>query len=160
VTEDRTEMTGTGMTGTGMTGTGMTGDGVGRRQALAGAATVGLGLPLLAACGGGGSSSDTSSSAPAGTDLGAAADIPVGGGAVFAAQKVVVTQPTKGDFKGFSAVCTHQGCVVANVADGTINCPCHGSHFSIEDGSVESGPAPSPLEEVPVTIKGGEVRLA
>ena len=154
MTEDRTEMTGTGMTGTGMT------DGVGRRQALAGAATVGLGLPLLAACGGGGSSSDTSSSAPAGTDLGAAADIPVGGGAVFADQKVVVTQPTKGDFKGFSAVCTHQGCVVANVADGTINCPCHGSHFSIEDGSVESGPAPSPLEEVPVTIKGGEVRLA
>ena len=160
MTEDRTEMTGTEMTGTGMTGTGMT-DGVGRRQALAGAATVGLGLPLLAACGGGGSSSDTSSSsAPAGTDLGAAADIPVGGGAVFADQKVVVTQPTKGDFKGFSAVCTHQGCVVANVADGTINCPCHGSHFSIEDGSVESGPAPSPLEEVPVTIKGGEVRLA
>ena len=156
MTEDRTETTGTGTTGTGMTVTGMTGDGVGRRQALAGAATVGLGLPLLAACGGGGSSSDASSSAPAGTEPGAAAELPVGGGTVFADQKVVVTPPPK----GFSAVCTHQGCVVANVADGTINCPCHGSHFSIEDGSVESGPAPSPLEEVPVTIKGGEVRLA
>jgi len=138
-----------------------TSNGVDRRQALAGAATVGLGLPLLAACGGGGgSSSDTSSAAPSGTDLGAAADIGVGEGEVFADQKVVVTQPTAGDFKAFSAVCTHQGCVVANVSNGTINCPCHGSQFSIEDGSVESGPAPSPLPEVKIVVQKGEIRLA
>ena len=135
-------------------------EGVGRRQALAGAATVGLGLPLLAACGGSGGASDGGPTAPAGTDLGPASDIDVGGGTVFADQKVVVTQPSKGQFKGFTAVCTHQGCIVANVSGGTINCPCHGSKFSIEDGSVESGPAPSPLKEGPVTVKGGDVRLA
>jgi Rieske Fe-S protein len=120
---------------------------------------VGLGLPLLAACGGGGGSAvDPSSDAPSGSGpLGAAADVPVGGGAVFADQKVVVTQPTEGDFKGFSAVCTHQGCVVSNVDGGTINCLCHGSKFSIEDGSVENGPATRALGEVPVAVKGGQV---
>ncbi len=138
----------------------LTGTEVGRRQALAGAATVGLGLPLLAACGGSGSGAESSPRPASGTDLGATADIPVGGGTVFADRKVVVTQPTKGDFKAFSAVCTHQGCLVANVAQGTINCPCHGSQFSIEDGAVEAGPAPSPLGEVKIVVKGGEVNLA
>jgi Rieske Fe-S protein len=124
-----------------------------------------VGLPLLAACSSDSAdtASDPTSSGGAdasGGDLGPAADIPVGGGVVFADQKVVVTQPTKGDFKAFTAVCTHQGCVVSNVADGTINCPCHASKFSIEDGSVQSGPAPSALGTVDVTVKGGEISLA
>jgi Rieske Fe-S protein len=136
-------------------------EGLTRRHALTGAATVGLGLPLLAACGGGGdTATDPGSSAASGTDLGAAADIPVGGGTIFADQQVVVTQPAKGDYKAFTAVCTHQGCTVATVADGTINCPCHNSKFSIEDGAVESGPAPSPLAEVRIAVKGGEIKIA
>ena len=65
----------------------------------------------------------------------------MGGGKIFADQKVVVTQPTSGDFKAFSAVCTHQGCVVSGVADGTINCACHGSEFDIATGAVKQGPA-------------------
>jgi nitrite reductase/ring-hydroxylating ferredoxin subunit len=144
----------------------VTNSGLSRRNALAGVATVGVALPLLAACSA--DSSDTASdptpsgsgSSGSGADLGAAADIPVGGGVVFADQKVVVTQPTKGDFKGFTAMCTHQGCAVSSVADGTINCPCHGSKFSIEDGSVEAGPAPSALGAVDLTVKGGEISLA
>ena len=134
-----------------------------RRQALAGAATVGLGVPLLAACAGGGNASDGGSGSGGGSvgrDLGPTSDVPVGGGTVFADQKVVVTQPASGDFKAFSAVCTHQGCLVSNVNGGTINCLCHGSEFSIEDGSVQAGPAPSPLGEVKVTVKGGEISLA
>jgi Rieske Fe-S protein len=131
-----------------------------RRHALTGAATVGVGLPLLAACGGGDTAADPGSAAPAGTDLGRASDIPVGGGTVFADQKVVVTQPTEGDFRGFSAVCTHQGCPVSDVEAGTINCPCHGSKFSIEDGAVEAGPAPKPLPDVKIAVKGGEIKLA
>jgi nitrite reductase/ring-hydroxylating ferredoxin subunit len=138
-------------------------EGLSRRQALAGAATAGIGLPLLAACGGGGSTaSDTAPTTPGSSSkpLVAEADIPVGGGAVFPDQKVVVTQPTAGEFKGFSATCTHQGCLVANVEGGTINCPCHGSKFSIDDGSVEAGPAPSPLGEVELEIKGGKISVA
>ena len=137
---------------------------VSRRGVMRGAAVGGLALPVLAACGGGtasgGSSDSASGDGGASGDLAATADIPAGGGTVFPEQKVVVTQPADGEFKAFTAVCTHQGCIVASVADGTINCDCHGSKFSIEDGSVENGPATSPLEEVQITVKGGEITLA
>jgi Rieske Fe-S protein len=87
--------------------------------------------------------------------LGKADDVPVGGGVVFRDAKVVVTQPATGQFKGFSAVCTHQGCLVAEVKDGTINCDCHGSKFTL-DGAVETGPATTPLppEQVGVNADG------
>lgn len=94
--------------------------------------------------------------AATGTLLGLVTDIPVGGGKVFMAQKVVVTQPAKGEFKAFSAVCTHVGCVCNVVAKGTINCPCHGSEFKISNGAVVTGPAPSPLpaQTIKVTTDG------
>ncbi|MEU2429656.1 Rieske (2Fe-2S) protein [Streptomyces sp. NPDC007861] len=97
---------------------------------------------------------------PGGEVLGTTAEIPEGGGKVFAAQKVVVTQPAAGDFKAFTAICTHQGCTVDKVEDGTIDCPCHGSRFRIEDGSVERGPAQRPLEAKRITVSGDEIRLA
>jgi len=96
---------------------------------------------------------------PKGTVLGAASDIPVGGGAIYAAAKVVVTQPASGQYHAFSAVCTHVGCVVNKVANGTIDCPCHGSQFRITDGAVAAGPAPSPLPAKRVTIVDGRVIL-
>lgn len=74
--------------------------------------------------------------------------------------KVVVTQPTEGQFKAFTAVCTHQGCVVSSVADGVILCGCHGSQFSIEDGSVRTPPAEEPLAEQAVAVKSGQVTVA
>jgi len=85
------------------------------------------------------------------------ADVPVGGGKVLAAQRVVVTQPVAGTVKAFSAICTHLGCTVGEVAGGTINCPCHGSRYAIADGSVVAGPAPSPLPPIAVAVKGGNV---
>jgi Rieske Fe-S protein len=100
-----------------------------------------------------------SAGASGGTVLGVAADIPVGGGKIFTAAKVVVTQPAKGEFKAFSAVCTHVGCLCNQVADGTINCPCHGSKFKITDGSVVTGPAPTSLAAAKVTVTGGKVML-
>ncbi|WP_406674580.1 Rieske (2Fe-2S) protein [Nonomuraea sp. N2-4H] len=87
-------------------------------------------------------------------------DIPEGGGKVFKDQKVVVTQPAAGEFKAFSAVCTHAGCTVASVSNQTINCPCHGSKFSIADGSVTDGPAGGPLEEKQIQVDGQKIRLA
>jgi Rieske Fe-S protein len=93
----------------------------------------------------------------AGTKIAATADVPVGGGVIVKADKTVVTQPEKGVFKAFSAVCTHAGCVVSTVANGTINCPCHGSKFSIEDGSVVGGPAPKPLAAKAVAVDGAQI---
>jgi Rieske Fe-S protein len=92
-----------------------------------------------------------------GAGLVALADVPVGGGKVLADAKLVITQPTAGTVKAFSAVCTHQGCTVADVANGTINCPCHGSRFRIADGSVAGGPAPRPLPPVTVSVRDGQV---
>ncbi|MFP3992689.1 Rieske (2Fe-2S) protein [Streptomyces sp. E11-3] len=97
---------------------------------------------------------------PPGDALAQTSDIPVGGGKVFADRKVVVTQPQQGDFKAFSAVCTHQGCTVRDVADGTINCPCHGSRYRVDDASVAEGPAPRPLPPQRITVTEGTIRLA
>ncbi|MFE0653857.1 Rieske 2Fe-2S domain-containing protein [Streptomyces sp. NPDC059534] len=92
--------------------------------------------------------------------LATTSEIPVGGGMVFAEQKVVVTQPAAGEFKAFSAICTHQGCTVNKVADGTIDCPCHGSKYRIADGSVAAGPAPRPLPAEKITVSGETITLA
>jgi len=92
--------------------------------------------------------------------LATVAEIPVGGGSIFAAEKVVVTQPEAGTIVAFSTVCTHQGCTVGTVADGTINCPCHGSKFRIADGSVAGGPAKKPLPPVAVKVTGAAITLA
>jgi len=78
---------------------------------------------------------------------------------IFTAEKVVVTQPTSGDFKGFSAVCTHMGCIVSKIADGTIDCPCHGSQYSIKNGAVVAGPAPAPLPAQAIKVSGDSIAL-
>jgi Rieske Fe-S protein len=86
-------------------------------------------------------------------------EIPVGGGRVFPERRVVVTQPTRGEFRGFGIVCTHDGCELNAVADGTINCPCHGSRYAITDGSVVQGPARTGLRVEDVGVDGDRVVL-
>ena len=108
--------------------------------------------------GSGGGSGDSGGGASGGQPLAATADVAVGGG-VIVADKYVITQPVKGEFKAFSAICTHQGCPVGEVTGGQIVCPCHGSAFSIEDGSVVNGPAESPLAEEPISVNVGDITL-
>ncbi|WP_034269766.1 Rieske (2Fe-2S) protein [Haloechinothrix halophila] len=105
---------------------------------------------------------DASASAESGgggAALGSVSDVPVGGGRVFGEQQIVVTQPSAGTIRAFSSICTHQGCTVANVSGGTINCTCHGSKFRVADGAVAGGPAPEPLPERDVVVDGDEIRL-
>jgi Rieske Fe-S protein len=138
-----------------------------RKTVLAGAG-IGLAAVALAACSSGGetkeaASSETTTEAPGETDGPAApealtktADVPVGSGVIVG--EVVVTQPAAGDFKGFSAICTHSGCTLKEVVDGTINCPCHGSKFSL-DGAVVNGPAAKPLTVQAITVQGDSILL-
>ncbi len=109
-----------------------------------------------------GSSPATASTRPGGSSAGSPAlaktdDIPVGGGKVLTGPKIVITQPKAGSFLAFTAVCTHAGCTVSDVTGGTINCPCHGSKFSIANGSVVNGPATSPLAPVSIKVLGTSI---
>lgn len=128
-----------------------------RRRVLVTGAVVAGTAALTASCGAAsgaaGSSTPTSAS---GTTL-ATSDVPSGGGVVLTDRQVVVTQPTPGVYKAFSAICTHQGCPVTQVANGAIVCPCHMGTFSIVDGSVLGGPPPAPLPEVPITVSGSTI---
>jgi Rieske Fe-S protein len=72
---------------------------------------------------------------------------------------MVVTQPTAGEYVGLSAVCPHQGCLVNQIENQVIVCPCHGSQFSIVDGSVVQGPATTGLESIPVEVAGDQIVL-
>ena len=124
-----------------------------RRAVVKGtAAAAGL---LVAGCSTYGARAEPKNSGP--VTLGQTSEIPVGGGKIFATQLVVVTQPKDGEFKAFTAVCTHLGCTVGSINNGIIGCPCHGSQFSIVDGSVIQGPAAQPLAPVAITISGNEV---
>ncbi|MDF5759212.1 Rieske (2Fe-2S) protein [Spongiactinospora sp. TRM90649] len=147
-----------------------------RRLLMLGAGGAGLAVALTACSaygdpgGATGATTEPQSSAPQESKSGESgggsggfaktADIPEGGGAVFKNENVVVVQPQAGEFKAFSATCTHNGCTVADVSDGLINCPCHGSKFKIADGSVAGGPASKPLPEKQIKVDGESISLA
>ncbi|WP_060179961.1 Rieske (2Fe-2S) protein [Streptomyces sp. IMTB 1903] len=151
-----------------------------RKVLVIGAATLAGGA--LTACGSGGDGGNAASGepngaaspppgdapanpsaggAPAGKAIAKAADVPVGGGKVLKEQKVVVTQPTAGSFRCFTAVCPHQGCLVTKVENNAINCACHNSEFKATDGAVVKGPATKGLAEKKITVAAdGNITLA
>jgi len=100
-----------------------------------------------------------------GTVVATTDQVDVGGGLLIGEHSIVVTQPAEGDFRAFSAICTHQGCTISSISDGTINCDCHGSRFSIEDGSVVqaasglSADEQDPLPEAGITVNGSEIQF-
>lgn len=121
------------------------------RRSVFGVAGGGALVGVVTACGG----DEADGTAIATTD-----EVPVGEGTIISEHEVVLTQPQEGVFRAFSTVCTHQGCDVDEVSGGEIHCPCHGSRFSIEDGSPVEGPADAPLEELEVRVEGDDILLA
>jgi thiosulfate dehydrogenase [quinone] large subunit len=111
-----------------------------------------------------GSSPDTTvASKPAGTAIGAASVVPVGGSASFqdptSGDPSLVVQPKAGTFVAFDAVCPHAGCIVAYSGSAEkFICPCHGSQFNGRTGAVEQGPAETGLGRIAIT-KGPDGQL-
>ena len=128
------------------------------RRAVLGALGGGA-VVTVAACGGE-EETEPSAGPTSGTELASVADVPVGSGVIVKDLKVVVTQPTEGTFLAFSAVCTHQGCLVSSGSEGVIPCNCHSSQFSLEDGAPQAGPASAPLEAVEIVVDGDDIALA
>ncbi len=144
-----------------------------RRALIAGAGAASL-TGVLAACGG----DDQPPPSSSGTTPGAApttggakppaspaplttkGKIPVGGAVSFGADGVIVAQPTAGKFVGFSAICTHQECVLTNIQGDKIKCGCHQSEFSAKDGRVLNGPANRSLPKVDLKIEGENISIA
>jgi len=133
-----------------------------RRALLAGASVTCA--AMLAGCttqdvppAGSGTAASASGSASAAAAVATTSQVPEGGGKIIDARRMVITQPQPGSFKAFSSICTHQGCFVNSVSNGTINCPCHGSKFSITDGAVVHGPATRPLPPIAISVEGTSI---
>ncbi|GAA0834820.1 Rieske (2Fe-2S) protein [Streptosporangium amethystogenes subsp. fukuiense] len=123
-----------------------------RRQVIAAAGAVACGA-ALAGCGSG----EPAAIVPPGIKgkvIARTADIPVGGGKVITKWKIVITQPTSGLFRAFTASCPHRGCAVGRVGDGVIHCPCHGSEFAADSGKCLKGPAEAPLVQYALKLEG------
>ncbi|MFB9309543.1 Rieske Fe-S protein [Agromyces hippuratus] len=100
--------------------------------------------------------------APAvGGDIAALADVPVGGSidTKIDGAPALLAQPTAGQVVAFSAICTHQQCVVAAAGD-EFHCPCHGSMFDAATGDVIQGPALEPLSPIAVAVSGDRIVAA
>ncbi|MDI3404829.1 Rieske (2Fe-2S) protein [Streptomyces cavernicola] len=129
-----------------------------RRTVLKGAAlagTAGLGVAACSTESKVGHAKNPTPTAP--VDLGDAEAVPVGGVKLYREQRLLVTRSADGEYKAFSAQCTHAGCVLDKIEKDEGNCPCHGSRFDIRTGEALKGPATVPLPKVPVKAENGKL---
>lgn len=126
-----------------------------RRIVFSGLGALGVAAALAGCAGSGDDTSDPE--VASGAELASTAEIPVGGGIILTDEKLVITQPTEGDFQAFTAVCTHQGLLVTSVEDGTIRCANHGSSYDAASGDATGGPASGPLASVDITVDDGKI---
>ena len=110
------------------------------------------------------SSAKPTSGAPSGgVKIASASAISVGSAFQFADKQgspAFLLQPAKGKYLAYSAVCTHQGCIVGfDSASNSFQCPCHGAGFAGQTGQVIAGPAPSPLTKIHVVESGGNIYM-
>ena len=107
-------------------------------------------------------STEPRNAAPTGRVIAATSAVPVGSAVGFhdnGNTPAWLVHERSGDFRAFSAVCTHAGCTVEYDPSGRFVCPCHGGEYDAATGAVIGGPPPSPLPGIPVTVVGGNVRL-
>ena len=107
----------------------------------------------------------TTAGRTAGTRIGLASQVPVGGAATFTDPATgdpgIVLQLAKDQFVAYDAICPHAGCTVG-YAEGAklIVCPCHGSEFDPTTGAVVSPPAQRALTPIHVAVSADGSLLA
>jgi Rieske Fe-S protein len=134
------------------------------RNTAIGVAVAGVGV-TAAACSSSnsqpqGSSAQTATSAATAAGpvtLTTTSNVKVGSGYIDTTAAIVVTQPTAGEYKAFTAVCTHMQCIVGSVTNNVIQCPCHGSEYSASTGEVIQGPATQPLAAKTIKVSGDNI---
>ncbi|MEO7718340.1 MAG: Rieske (2Fe-2S) protein [Capsulimonas sp.] len=89
-------------------------------------------------------------------------EVPVGGVKLFRFptdnDPAILIRSADGEFAAFRQRCTHLSCPVTySHGDGALNCPCHNGSFDAATGHVRSGPPPSPLPKIALTIENGAV---
>lgn len=79
--------------------------------------------------------------------------------AVQADGKNVLVANISGEYFAIGNVCTHMGCRLSNgtLTGENIECPCHGSTFSVKSGNFVKGPARKPEPVYQIKVEGGQI---
>lgn len=99
---------------------------------------------------------------PAGVEIAAVADIPVGGARLFHYPREInpclLVRLSEGQFVAFGQKCTHLSCpVIPRVKEGIFYCPCHVGIFDLKTGVPLAGPPRRPLPRVLIEVRGGRI---
>jgi cytochrome b6-f complex iron-sulfur subunit len=96
-------------------------------------------------------------------EVGTVVDFPAGQGKVVPVndKPVIVVNTAQGGLKAYSGICTHLGCIVEwDQSRQFILCPCHDGRFNALNGAVISGPPPTPLPELALTVEDDVVYVS
>jgi cytochrome b6-f complex iron-sulfur subunit len=75
----------------------------------------------------------------------------------FGSRPGMLVRTSTGEFRAFTAICTHLNCTVQYRDDlQRIWCACHGGQFDLNGINV-AGPPPRPLEQYEVNLSGDDV---
>jgi cytochrome b6-f complex iron-sulfur subunit len=78
----------------------------------------------------------------------------------FGNKPVILVRNAGGEFRAFSATCTHLDCTVQYRKDmGLIWCACHNGRYDLNGRNV-AGPPPRPLDEYRVVIQGDDILVS
>jgi cytochrome b6-f complex iron-sulfur subunit len=78
----------------------------------------------------------------------------------FGRKPGILLRLKSGEYRAFSAVCTHLGCTVQYRKDmGLIWCACHNGRFNLKGINV-AGPPPRPLEPYEVHVRGNDIYVS
>jgi cytochrome b6-f complex iron-sulfur subunit len=118
-------------------------EGCGGKKGNPGAPGGGSNAPSLPTVAGTSAGGTVTVSNVSGTALGS-----VGGAALVQAGSSSFLVARTGDnaFNAFTAVCTHEQCIVSGFQSGAFVCPCHGSQYNT-NGQVQQGPATQRLQQ-------------